>query len=382
MNLVGWTAVLCLALGLAGCSDKAAPPTAPSADKPSVTGNLLTFPVDSPQLASLKTSPVTQKENSAVELTGRLVWDENRSVRVFPPLAGRVARIFVESGTQVQVGQALVSLASPDFGQAQADAGRAVADSALAEKNLARIRELHEHGVAPRKDLVQAEADHARSQSELARAQGRVRMYGGGSSVDQTLTLKSPIAGTVVERNVNPGQELRPDQSGTPALFVITDPTRLWVQIDAHESDLAVLSKGAAFGIRVPTYPGETFAAQLDSIADFVDPQTRVVKARGSIANADRRLKGEMLVTAVFEAKGPRGVEVPSRSVIFTEGTYYAFIERGKGSYERARVVPGPERGGRLTIASGLAAGQVVVSEGALLLQQVFRGGNSKTESE
>ncbi len=351
-------------------------------DKPKVSGNLLTFAADSPQLASLKTSQVTQREDSAVELTGRLVWDENRSVRVFPPLAGRVTRIFVESGTQVKAGQALVSLASPDFGQAQADAGRAVADSALAEKTLARIRELHEHGVAPRKDLVQAEADHARSQSELARAQGRVRMYGGGGSVDQTLTLKSPIAGAVVERNVNPGQELRPDQAGTPALFVITDPTSLWVQIDVHESDLAVLLKGATFSIRVPIYPGEAFAARLDSIADFVDPQTRVIKARGSVANADRRLKGEMLVTALFEAKGARGVEVSSRSVIFSEGAYYVFVERAKGSYERVRVVPGPERSGRLTIASGLVAGQVVVSEGALLLQQVFRSGNSKTESE
>ena len=382
MNLVGWTAVLCLAAGLAGCGEKAAAPAVRLVDKPKVVGNLLTFPADSPQLASIKASQVTQRQDSAVELTGRLVWDENRSVRVYPPLAGRVARIFVEPGAQVKVGQALVSLASPDFGQAQADAGRAVADSALAEKNLARIRELHENGVAPRKDLVQAEADHARTQSELARAQGRVRMYGGGSNIDQTLTLKSPIAGTVVERNVNPGQELRPDQSGAAALFVITDPARLWVQIDAHESDLAVLSKGAGFGIRVPTYPGETFAAQLELIADFVDPQTRVIKARGSIANADRRLKGEMLVTAIFEAKGPRGVEVSSRAVIFSDGAYFAFVERAKGSYERVRVVPGPERGGRLTIASGLATGQAVVSEGALLLQQVFLGSNSKAESE
>jgi cobalt-zinc-cadmium efflux system membrane fusion protein len=207
-------------------------------------------------------------------------------------------------------------------------------------------------------------------------------MYGGGSGVDQTLTIKSPIAGTVVERNINPGQELRPDQGGAPALFVVTDPTRLWVQIDAHETDLSVLSRGGKFKLRVPTYPEETFIGRLESVADFIDPQTRVIKARGSVDNAERRLKGEMLVTAVFDARGPRGVEVPARAVVFSEGSYYAFVERGKGSFERVPVVTGTERGGSLVIASGLVVGQVVVSEGTLLLQQVLKSGNSKSESE
>lgn len=122
-----------------------------------------------------------------------------------------MTRIAAQPGDRVKAGQALAYLASPDFGQAQADAGKAQADIALAEKNLARIRELHDNGVAPRKDLSQAEAEHARARSELARAQGRVRLYGGGTGIDQTLALKSPIAGTVVERNLNPGQELRSD---------------------------------------------------------------------------------------------------------------------------------------------------------------------------
>ncbi len=365
---------------LAACGDKA--PPAPAVAKPTFSGNKVNFPADSAQLATLKTGRVMQRDESPIELTARLVWDENRSVRVYPPLAGRVVRINVQPGDQVKAGQVLASVVSPDFGQAQADAGRAAADSALAEKNLARIRELHDNGVAPRKDLVQAEADQARAQSELARAQGRVRLYGGSTSIDQTLTIKAPIAGTVVERNINPGQELRQDQGGAPALFVITDPTRLWVQIDAHENELGALVKGGIFKLHVPTYPGEHFSGRLETVADFVDPQTRVIKARGSVENADRKLKGEMLVTAVFESKGERGVEVPARAVIFSERTYFAFVERAQGSFERVKVVPGAERGGKLTVMSGLTAGQSVVTEGALLLHQVLRSGDSKTESE
>ena len=367
---------------LSACGDKPLPAAAPAAAKPQFSGALVTFAPGSPQLASLGMAPVVAMGNVGIDLTARLVWDENRTVRIYAPFAGRVLRIAAQAGEQVKAGQVLAYVGSPDFGQAQADAGKAVADFALAEKSMARVKELHDNGVAPRKDLAQAEAEHARTRSELTRAQGRVRLYGGGAGIDQTLALKSPIGGGVVERNLNPGQEVRPDQGGAPALFVVTDPAHLWAQIDAHEKDLPVLAKGTPFRIKVPSYPGQAFAARLDVVADFIDPQTRVIRARGSVDNADRRLKGEMLVTAVFDPRGPAGVGVPARAVIFSDGSHFAFVERAAGSFERVAVVPGAERGGQLTIVSGLVAGQRVVSEGALLLHQAMRSGTSKTESE
>jgi len=372
--------LLCMVLMLAACGDK--PAALPAVVKPQISGAVVSFAAESPQLAVLALAPVAVLAESGVELTARLVWDENRTVRIYAPFAGRVLRITAQPGEQVKAGHVLAYVGAPDFGQAQADAGRAVADFALSEKNLARVTELLENGVAPRKDLAQAEAEHARAKGELARAQGRVRLYGGGAGIDQTLALKSPIAGIVVERNLNPGQEVRPDQGGMAALFVVTDPARLWVQIDAHEKDLPLLAPGMAFKFKVPTYPGELFDAKLDVVADFIDPQSRVIRARGSAANDDRRLKGEMLVNAVFAPKGGPGLGVPARAVIFSEGAHFAFVERARGSFERVKVVPGGERGGQLAILSGLTSGQRVVSEGALLLQQVMKAGSSKTESE
>src|SRR5262249_45751823 len=157
---------------------------------------------------------------------------------------------------------------SPDFGQAQADARRAETDFALSEKSLARVRELEENGVAPRKELQSAEADHARARAELQRARGRVRLYGARSdSIDQAYTLSSPITGLVVERNINPGQELRPDQMlGNPALFVVTDPEYLWVILDANERDLPAIKLGQIITIRSPVYRDEDFSARVEAI--------------------------------------------------------------------------------------------------------------------
>ena len=92
-------------------------------------------------------------------------------------------------------------------------------------------------GVVARRDLELAEAEAARAQAEAARAQARTSLYGSALAVNQQLGLRSDIAGTVVERNINPGQELRPEHNGA-ALFIVSDPTRLWVQIDAQEADL------------------------------------------------------------------------------------------------------------------------------------------------
>ena len=115
-------------------------------------------------------------------------------------------------------------LAAPELGTAQSEARKAEQDYALARKNLARIEELHGAGVAPAKDLQVAQAEVARTEAERSRTLARLKLYGKDvnteeKQVDQQLALRSPIAGVVVERNLNPGQELRPDQPGAP-LFI------------------------------------------------------------------------------------------------------------------------------------------------------------------
>src|SRR6185369_2264294 len=100
-------------------------------------------------------------------------WNEDKTVRVYTPFAGRVGRILAQPGERVRAGQPLAEIASPDFGQAQAETRRAQGDFALAQQNLARVKDLHQNGVAPAKDLHTAEAEFARAESELKRTQAR-----------------------------------------------------------------------------------------------------------------------------------------------------------------------------------------------------------------
>jgi membrane fusion protein, heavy metal efflux system len=365
-------AMLLVAALIAGCDQPAKNEVVPEAK---VDGETITFPQGSPQLASLTSEAAIERPAAEAILNGRLSWNEDKTVRIYTPFAGRVSRILVQPGDKVQAGQTLAVIASPDFGQAQADARRAQGDYALAKQNLARVRDLHEHGVAAAKDLNSTEADYARAESELQRTQARLKLYGGGTEVDQSYALRSPLGGVVVEKNINPGQELRPDQmgAGVPALFVITDPAYLWVLLDGAEKDVPQLKPGKLIKIRVPAFPDTAFEARIATIADFLDPATRTIKVRATLNNAQRTLKGEMYVTAAINNGTSVVLQVSTRAVFFQGGRHLVFVDGGGGRFVRQEVKVGDSFDGNTTILSGLQPGQKVVAEGALLLQQMLQ---------
>lgn len=365
--------IIYLAFFLASCSKPPEPEPPPAAR---TEGESVLFPANAPQISSIKSQVITMVPVPATNLNGRVTWNEDKTVRMYTPFAGRVERILVQPGQAVAKGQALAVIASPDFGQAQSDARRAESDYALAEKNIARLRELEQNGVAARKDVHVAEADQARAAAELARSRRRLELYGGaGKGVDQTYTLTSPIAGVVVEKNINPGQELRPDQaiSNAPPLYTITDPTTLWVLIDAAERDLPLLKRGKAITIRTPAYAEESFPAEVASVADFLDPTTRTIKARATLTNATRKLKGEMYVTAEVDTGTATELLVPSKAMYFQSEKNYVFIDEGKGKFTRRAVKAGDVRDNRTEILKGLNEGEKVVVDGSLMLQQMLQ---------
>lgn len=358
------------ALSLAGCGD---PEQKTSVAQPRVEGEAIVFPPGSPQLASLAVAAVEPRRESVLRFPGRLVWDEDRTVRVFSPLGGRVTAIAVRAGDAVRAGQTLAVIASPELGAAQAEARKAAEDEELARRNLARVEELHAAGVAPAKDLFAARAEAARAAAERERTLARLRLYGAGAvAVDQRFSLAAPIAGVVVERNLNPGQELRPEGQPERGLFVISDPARLWFVLDIAEADVGAVRLGAEVQLRA-TLLGETaLAGRIAAIADFVDPQTRTVKVRGTVENRERRAKAEMFVTAELRVPAADGVLVPARAVYLRGEQHYVFVEAGDGRFARRRVRLGPAINAHQVVLEGVARQERVVVDGNLLLERLL----------
>ena len=358
--------LIALLLTLAACS---AEPEAQKAAAITVDGDraLLAEP---DKATFLKLATVEKDKGGWLRLPGRLVWNEEKTVRVLPQVAGRVQGVAVDVGAPVKTGQPLATLTSPDYGQALADARKARADAQVAAQALERNRVLREAGVVAEKDWQQAEAAAVAAHAEAERASRRLAGLGGDG--DGSYVLRSPLPGVVVERNLNPGQEFRPDQSGAP-LFVVTDPSSLWIQIDAGEADLAKLKKGEGLLIESKQYPGERFTGVIRHVADFVDPTTRTIKVRGEVPNGERRLKGEMFVTALVELEPTAALRVPASAIFLFGDRRYVFVEEAPGRYRKQAVDAGAEREGLIDITSGVAEGNKVVVEGSLHLLKYFK---------
>lgn len=376
--------VMLLASLLGGCGKPAEAPAAPAPATPILQGQSLRFPAGHPHLAMLTAVEAAAPHTLAVTLPARLVWNEEKTQRIYPAFAGRVQRIHADVGQRVASGATLLQLASPDFGTAQADVARARTDLQLAQKAEARQKELFDLGIVARKDLEQAQADTARAQTEAARATARTQLYGGsGATVNQQLALTAQVGGIVVERNVNPGQELRPELTGpgVPPLFVISDPASLWVQVDAREVESAFLRPGTTFQLEVGALPGKRFPGVVKAVADLIDPTSRTIKVRGQVANPDRLLKAEMLATAHIEAPHEQGVLVPATAVLLFGARHRVFVQTSAGVYEPREVTLGYEGPKEVLVTKGLAVGEKVVSENTLLLARQLRSAREAAEA-
>ena len=355
---------------LSACSKPEPPAPQPV---PTVAGEVITFPgnQDPP---TLRLVPVGAPTDHQVVLTGRLAWDEDHTSRVYAPYAGRIDKLLVSVGQAVKRGDALAQMSSADIGQAQADLHKAEADQGLGRSSVARARDLAEAGVIARKDLEQAEADLARSTAEAGRARARLAQYGvvgvAAGAVNQSFLLRAPVAGMVVERNSNPGAEVRTDVAG-PALFTISDPTSLWATIDVDETQLSLVQPGQVLILSVAAWPEREFNATVLTVGESVDPNSRTVKLRARVANTTRQLKAEMFVRAALSQRGSLPL-VPADAVFLRGDKPVLFVHQGPGKFERRAVslrAAGPQA---WSVLQGVAIGDQVVVGGGLYLNQML----------
>jgi cobalt-zinc-cadmium efflux system membrane fusion protein len=370
---------LLLALGIcavAGCHSSDPSSAIPT---PAVNGVSIRFPRNAPQLMALTIQNAGVQPSDSTRLYGHLTWNEDATVRVFTPFAGRVRRVLVDLGQPVRKGEPLAEIESADFGEAQADARSAEGESRLAESNLSRLRDLYEHGATPLKDVQAAEAEVERAASHRSRVRAQLAAYqASADTVDGLFLLRSPIAGQVVERSVTPGQEVRPDQMLANApqlftpLFVVSDPSRLWLEIDATEQDLGCLLPGAKFRFESGAYPGRGFAGRIDRISNSVDPQTHTIKARGVVDHADHALKAQMLVTVDVPTHSPHEIRLPAEAVLLKDDRHFVFVEGPPGTFTRREIWIGGEDESWVLVGAGIQPGERVVTEGGILLEQIL----------
>jgi cobalt-zinc-cadmium efflux system membrane fusion protein len=298
--------------------------------------------MDSPErfaVAEAGSQPVFDE----LHVNGVVAPDVNRTVPVLSLSGGRAVDIRARIGDDVQKGQVLVRISSPDLSSAFSDLQKFQADELLARKQLQRSQLLYEKGAIAQKDLEVAEDAEHKAKVDLATAEQRVHILGADPKhPSPVLDVRAPISGTIVEQNVTGGTGVR-SMDNSPNLFTIADLSRVWVLCDAYEDALMRVHVGDMAEIQANAMPNRTFKGRVSNISRVLDPATRSAKVRIELDNPGRVLRSGMFVTATFRSAKPKAsIVIPASAAIRMHDKDWVFVPLGGKQFRRQEVQLGP----------------------------------------
>lgn len=365
-----------LALFSAACDSKAADAGANAAaekSKPSA------FTVTDAQRARLQIVTVTAVGfRPNIEVTGTVAFDGNHSTQILSPISGPVIRLLVQQGALVAAGQALATVSSPDFAAAVAGYRKAIEAARNTQRILKLNEQLFQNDALARSALDQSRTDAAAAAADMDASMQVLKALGVDDNTVAAIrdgkhtgpvesAIRAPIAGTVVEKLVNPGQLLT--AGATPA-FTVANLNTMWVLANVYERDLAQVHRGEAVEILTEASL-KPISGSVDYVAAIVDPGTKATTVRIIANNAERLLRRDMFVRIrVRSSVERRGLLVPVAAVLRdNDNLPFVFVTNSDGAFLRRRISLGYRVDDRYEITEGLAAGEKVVADGALFIQ-------------
>ena len=375
---VATLAAALLAASMAACGGgqearhEAGPP-----DKPGGAQRVVKLTREAIAVAGIRVETVARQPlDEIVTLAGTLTFDENRVSHVAPRIGARVVRIIADLGQAVRAGQPLALLDSGEFAQGLADWRKASSAFTVRQRDYDRAKRLLEGEAISQGEYLSREGEYQAARSDLASADSRLHLLGlshaehqrlaASADVGSGLPLRSPIAGRVISRQVNPGDVV---EAGKP-LFTVGEVRSLWLVARLYERDLAGVHVGDTVEVQTEAFPAETFAGRIDNIGGEVDAATRTVPARAVIANPSERLKPGMFA----EARLTRSTTVPTLVVprsalqeIDKQPTVFAV--RADGAVEARTVTRGRTGKTLMEVTAGVREGERIATQGALSLK-------------
>jgi cobalt-zinc-cadmium efflux system membrane fusion protein len=323
----------------------------------------------------------------------RLAFNEDALAHIGTLVSGRVSRLAKGVGDPVAVGDLLFVIDSAELGAAQNDhlgnlAQLAAATTAvqIAEQYFQSGKELSAAGAVSRSDVQQREVALRAAEAKLksaraAQASGRNRLQLFGmtqpdiAQLEETgairpqAEIRSPIDGTVVERDVTLGETVSPEQSH---LFVVAGLGELWLLVEAPPARAAALKAGQSVTLSDPA-TGRSATAVLDYVSPVASPGTRTVRARAVVDNRDGSWRPGMFITAKLPtgAAAVRSVAVPAKAVQDIGGQTVVFVPvpGEENTFKAREVAVGPEVDGWLPVERGLVDGESLIVRGGFLLK-------------
>ncbi|MFA6229733.1 MAG: efflux RND transporter periplasmic adaptor subunit [Rhodanobacter sp.] len=358
---------------LSGCSSKSDPTGQAMADTP----HDVTMTAVQRQHIHLHTV-ASSSFHRAIETTGVVDFDNDQATSVLAPFSGPVSRLLVSPGDKVRKGQPLALVDSPDFSAAINGYRKALITARNARRLADTDKDLVQHeGVSQREaeqaqtDAVSAEADRDAALQALVALDvdaGTIKAIKAGRPVTSAQgIIRAPIAGTVVEKLITPGQLL---QAGSTPCFTVADLSRVWVMAQVSADELSAIRVGDPAQVDSGMGAAE-LSGTVDNIAAVVNPDTRAVAARVLVHNPQGLLRKQMYVRVRIQSRqASQGLMIPVSAILRDdENLPFVYVAQHDGSFARRHVTLGPRSGDDYPVSEGLKPGDQVVVDGGIFVQ-------------
>ena len=310
-----------------------------------------------------------QPVHDQLTLAARIQANPTTVVHIYPPISGRVLALKVLPGQEVSKGQIVGMLQSTDLQQARSDYEKAKIETARADLQLNRAKDLLQHEVMAQKDYDDLNAVDEAAHAELSRALETLQILGyKASDTSDLVAIRSPIDGVVLEVNTASG-ELQRSLDNATSIATIANINDVWVVADLYPRDVQSVHRGQPVEVRVNGYPDTVLHGVVDNISDAVDPQSLTLKVRVVLPNPHHRLKPQMYASVSITDRSRSAIVVPATAVIRDGIGTYVYVQTGENKYLRRDVQVGEAHDTTAEITGGLNEGDHVISTGAELLR-------------
>jgi cobalt-zinc-cadmium efflux system membrane fusion protein len=351
--------------------------TTEAAAKPANQPTLLSVSGD--QLAHL--SVIEAKKATwavSVQTTGTVDWNADQTTQAITQVSGPISRIVVDLGTPVKAGDPLLYVSSPDVANTISAYRKAKNRESLTKRVMDRQKDLLDRGAVAQKDYESSVADYNDATTDVQSSLQALKIFGitrqeideaeqQGKPITPELAVRAPIAGTIVQKLVLPGQFI---QAGMTACFMLSDVSTVWVQGHIFDRDLPSIRVGDMVDETNAAF-SQTFHGKISYIGAYLDPATRTTPVRIETQNLQGFLKKDMFVNAVIRT-GTRNniVVVPVAAVLRdAQNEPLVYVQSEPGKFAQRSVQIGATQNGQIEILNGLREGEKVVGDGSLFLQ-------------
>ena len=296
---------------------------------------------------------------------GKITTDNDKMIEVFPIVGGNVIQVNVELGDYVKKGQALATIRSTEVADFEKQLEDAQNDLLIEKNNFKVAQELFEGKINSERDVFEAKSHYDKAKTQLNRIQQTYKIY--NIKAGSIYEVKAPIDGFIIQKNINPGLMLRSDK--TDNIFDIADIKDVWAIVNVNESDINKVKLGQKAEVTTLSSDDKIYNGEVDKIFNVIDPDTKAMRVRVKLPNADYALKPEMRATIKLSYDEDfKMIAVPTNAIIFDKSKNYVMIFKSKKNIETRQVDVYRQANGVAYISRGLKNNERVITHNQLLI--------------